>query len=167
MCLCVCVCVWCVCVVCECEFCVSLCVCVVCVCVCVCVCAYAAVAVVHGAPICERNSQISILQTIYKVNSVANIFFRIFNQRWGTTRKTIYEWISQDVRSLRNIAIGWRRFMECLKLQVIFRKRATNYGLFWWKWLIKIICLRHPVRNVLYGHQFVSYYNIPQHSATQ
>jgi len=38
---------------------------------------------------------------------------------------------------------GWRRVIGCLELQVIFRKRATNYGLVCGKWPMNI---RHPMR---------------------
>jgi len=31
------------------------------------------------------------------------------------------------IRALQSLATGWRRPVGCLKLQVIFRKRATNY----------------------------------------
>jgi len=35
--------------------------------------------------------------------------------------------------STKDIATGWRRLIGCLKLQVIFRKRATNYRALLWK----------------------------------
>ena len=37
---------------------------------------------------------------------------------------------------------GWRRLIGCLKLPVIFRKRATNHRALYRKWPVKI---RHPV----------------------
>jgi len=46
---------------------------------------------------------------------------------------------------------GWQRLIGCLKLQVIFRKRSTNYRAL----LRKMTCedpmgLRHPVRDISY-----------------
>jgi len=46
---------------------------------------------------------------------------------------------------------GWRRLIGCLQLQVIFRKRATNYRNLLRKWPMKIrhlMTLRHPVRCI-------------------
>ena len=45
---------------------------------------------------------------------------------------------------------GWRRPIGCFKLQVIFRKRTTNYRALLRKWPIQIrhpMTLRHPVVN--------------------
>jgi len=47
---------------------------------------------------------------------------------------------------------GWRRSIGCLKLQVICRKRATNYGALLRKCPMKIrhpMTLHHPVRSLL------------------
>ena len=42
---------------------------------------------------------------------------------------------SQCCRSIHNT--GWRRLIKCLKLQVIFRKRAINYRALLWKMTCK------------------------------
>ena len=45
---------------------------------------------------------------------------------------------------------GWRRLIGCLKLQVIFRKRATNYRALLWEMTYKDrhpMGLRHPVQG--------------------
>ena len=46
------------------------------------------------------------------------------------TRVHVYNYTIATARTLLEIggqAAGWRRCMGCLKLQVTFRKRATNY----------------------------------------
>jgi len=46
------------------------------------------------------------------------------------------------------LSADWRRPIGCLKLQVIFRKRATNFRALLHKWPIQIkhpVRLRHPV----------------------
>jgi len=48
----------------------------------------------------------------------------------------------------RALRTGWRRLIGRLKLQVIFRKRATNYRALLQKYPVKIMhimTLRHPV----------------------
>jgi len=55
-------------------------------------------------------------------------------------------------KSVTYISTGRRRLIECLKLQVILCKRATNYGALLWKCPIKIrrpMDLRHPVFDVI------------------
>ena len=39
----------------------------------------------------------------------------------------------QHSSKVLHFATGWRRLIGCLKLQVIFRKRATNYRALLWK----------------------------------
>jgi len=47
------------------------------------------------------------------------------------------------------VSTGWQRLIGCLKLQVIFRKRATNYSALLWKMTYEdkapYMRLRHPV----------------------
>jgi len=46
------------------------------------------------------------------------------------------------------LGTGWQRLRQCLNLQVILCKKATNSGLFCGKWPMKIrhpMTLRHPV----------------------
>ena len=59
------------------------------------------------------------------------------------------------VLKISALAIGWRRLIGCLKSQVIFRKRATNYRALLRKWHIKIrhpMTLRHPVYLIYQSH---------------
>ena len=53
-----------------------------------------------------------------------------------TSRRVTCEWVTSQVDESCHIdeschvstgSTGWQRLVECLKLQVIFRKRATNY----------------------------------------
>jgi len=69
---------------------------------------------------------------------------------WCKTTCTFYVWISLEmtfdiqhthmyqtyVSHIRITHTGWRRPIRCLKLQVIFRKRATDY----WALLQKMTC---------------------------
>ena len=55
--------------------------------------------------------------------------------------------------------IGWRRLIGCLKSQVIFHKRATNYGALLGEMTYKDKasydsappCIRHPITNTLHN----------------
>ena len=52
----------------------------------------------------------------------------------------------------KSAGTGWRRLIGCLKLQVIFRKRATNYRALWRKMTHEQrhpMGLRHPVDPLL------------------
>ena len=42
-----------------------------------------------------------------------------------------------DTHRCRTSDTGWQRLVGCLALQVIFRKRATNYRALWWKMTYK------------------------------
>jgi len=55
----------------------------------------------------------------------------------------------------------WRRPIGCLKLQVIFRKRATNYRLFCRKWPIKITCTWYIVAKTHMMPYFIGYRLLP------
>ena len=44
----------------------------------------------------------------------------------------IYSYCKRDLSALY-IDTGWQRLIGCLKLQVIFRKRATNYRALLWE----------------------------------
>ena len=70
-----------------------------------------------------------------------------FFQRWlPEPRRSLLVgfsgWVSSANSVILPCSIGWRRPRGCLKLQVIFRKRATNYRAL----LRKMTCnLRHPM----------------------
>jgi len=65
----------------------------------------------------------------------------------------ICSWLYKEKRKRTNQDVtiehtGWRRLIGCLKLQTIFRKRATNYRALLRKMTCKIrhlMTLRHPV----------------------
>ena len=70
-----------------------------------------------------------------------------FFQRWLPEQRRgqlvrFSEWVSSANSVILPCSTGWRKPRGCLKLQVIFRKRATNYRAL----LRKMTCnLRHPM----------------------
>jgi len=46
---------------------------------------------------------------------------------YGTCECLSSMWVLISVEDMRCVATGWRRLIGCLKLQVNFRKRTTNY----------------------------------------
>jgi len=74
--------------------------------------------------------------------------------RWRrviTLRHPVY--INDMIQYLRMIYTGWRRVMGCLKLQVVFRKRATMYRALCIRWYNTI----HQMNVMIWYHPFIQH----------
>jgi len=94
---------------------------------------------------------------LHAVNMYAYLYTYVHDtEMWDVAHDCF--WSMWHVAHSRAVDTGWRTPMGCLKLQVIFRKRATNYGALCGKRPVKIrhpMGLRHPVCDTLH---FVALY---------